>query len=134
MYMQIHTTLRISDGVVCPPKLRLKIFSTAAVDNLDHNLTSATATDSFHGTGISIIQHLLHDAEGVDRGVMVINANTSSSTISRSTVPLLPWTYTTVPAAALRSKEFIAPSANRSVTLTTACTLKSIDEAKKEQL
>ena len=56
------------DGVVCPPKLWRKVFSTVAVNNLDHNLTSATATDSFHGTGISVIQHLTHDAEGVGRG------------------------------------------------------------------
>ena len=74
----------------------VKFFSTAAVDNLDHNLTSATATDSFHGTGISFIQHLSHDAEEVDCGVMVINPNTSYSAISRSIVPL-PWTNTNVP-------------------------------------
>ena len=42
---------------VCPPKLKAKLFTTAAIDNLDHNPTSTTAQDSFHGTGISIFQH-----------------------------------------------------------------------------
>ena len=36
------------DGVVCPPKLHTGVLSTAVVDNLDHNPTSTTATDSFH--------------------------------------------------------------------------------------
>ena len=117
-------------SVVCPPKLHHKVFSIAAFDHLDHNLTSATATDSFHCTGISIIQHLSHDADRVDCGVMVINPDISFSTISRSIVPL-PWIYTNVPPAALRSKEFIAPSANSSVML---ATLKFIAEAKKKEL
>ena len=59
---------------------------------------------------------------------MVINPNTSSST--KSVVPL-PSTYTNVPPAALKSKEFTAPSVNSSVMLTT---LKSIADAKKEEL
>ncbi len=42
---------------VCPPKLKGKLFTTAAIDNIDHNLSSTTAQDSFHGTGISIFQH-----------------------------------------------------------------------------
>jgi len=54
------------DGVVCPPKLHTGVFSTAEVENLDHNTTSAMATDSFHGTGISIIQHLCHESRGCD--------------------------------------------------------------------
>ncbi len=45
-------------GIVCPPVLQNDIFTSAAIDNLDHNPTSASATDSFHGTCISIFQHL----------------------------------------------------------------------------
>ena len=45
---------RVED-VVCPPKLRSGLFTTGAVDNIDHNPSSATAKDSFHGTGISNI-------------------------------------------------------------------------------
>ena len=40
------------NGIVCPPKLRSKLFTTAAVDNIDYNPSSATAKSSFHGTGI----------------------------------------------------------------------------------
>ena len=36
------------DRVVCPLNLRLQLFTTAAVDNIDHNPSSTTANDSFH--------------------------------------------------------------------------------------
>ena len=45
------------EGVVCPPVLRKIIFTTAAMDNIDHNLTETTKTTSFHGTSISLFQH-----------------------------------------------------------------------------
>ena len=50
--------------VVCPPKLRHGLFTTGAVDNIDHNPSSATAKDSFHGTGISLMQHPSHTHGG----------------------------------------------------------------------
>ena len=43
-------------GVVCSAQLRKELFTSGALVDLDHNLTSSTATDSFHGTGISIFQ------------------------------------------------------------------------------
>lgn len=45
------------DDVVCPPKMRRGLFTTAAVDNIDYNPSSAKAKDSFHGSGISLMQH-----------------------------------------------------------------------------
>ena len=45
------------DRVVCPPSLRKHVFTTAALDNIDHNPSSTTADGSFHGTGISLFQH-----------------------------------------------------------------------------
>ena len=45
------------DGFVCPPSLKEDVFTTAAVDNIDHDPTSSTATKSFHGTSISIFQY-----------------------------------------------------------------------------
>ena len=36
-----------ADNVVCPPKMRRGLFTTGAVDNVDHNPTSTTARDSF---------------------------------------------------------------------------------------
>ena len=112
---------------MCPPKLRTGVFSTAEVDNLDHNPTSATATESFHGTGISIIQHLCHQSRGCGRDIMVINPHRSSST--RSVVPL-PSKYTNVPPAALKSKVFNAP-VNGPVALHT---LNYVEEAKMDEL
>ena len=55
-----------SDAVVCPPNLNQGLFTTAAVDNIDHNTSSTTATSSFQGTGISIFQHPNEHNSGVD--------------------------------------------------------------------
>lgn len=52
------------EGVVCPPKMRKGIFTTAAVDNIDHNPSSTTAKTSFHGTAITLMQHKLPDEVG----------------------------------------------------------------------
>ncbi len=44
-------------GVVCPPVIQENGFITGNLDNIDHNPTSATANDSFHGNAISLTQH-----------------------------------------------------------------------------
>ena len=41
---------------VCPPKLQKHTFTVSAIDNLNHNPSSSTSQNSFHGTGISIFQ------------------------------------------------------------------------------
>ena len=41
------------DSVVCPTKIRSNVFTTFAVDNIDHNPSSYSAKDSWHGTAIS---------------------------------------------------------------------------------
>ncbi|CAB4040991.1 Hypothetical predicted protein, partial [Paramuricea clavata] len=45
------------EKVVCSPTLCKDLFTTGAVDNIDHNPSSTTAQDSFHGIGISLFQH-----------------------------------------------------------------------------
>ena len=45
-------------GDVCPPKLKSGLFTTGCVDNIDHDPNSRKVQDSFHGTAISMIQHL----------------------------------------------------------------------------
>ena len=40
------------------------VFTTAAVDNIDHNPSSTTAQDSFHGTGISMFQNITSEKKG----------------------------------------------------------------------
>lgn len=52
------------EGVVCPPKMQKGIFTTAAVDNIDHNPTSTAAKTSFHGTAITLMQHKMPDEIG----------------------------------------------------------------------
>ena len=54
------------DGAVVPLYLEKYIFCTTAVDNIDHNPSSATANDSFHGTAASVNQHPVLDP-GVKR-------------------------------------------------------------------
>ena len=72
--MQISTNLANSvceryesEGLVCPPQLRKNVFTTAAMDNLDHNTSSTTAIDSFHGTAISLTNHVSHECRGESR-------------------------------------------------------------------
>jgi hypothetical protein len=52
-FLSLHT----KDGVVCPAILQKGLFTTSAVDNIDHNPSPTTATISCHGTGISVFQH-----------------------------------------------------------------------------
>ena len=36
-------------GLVCPKSLEPNIFTTATIDNIDHNSTSSTSQNHFHG-------------------------------------------------------------------------------------
>ena len=45
------------EGLVCPPSLKNGLFTTSAIDNIDHNPSSNTSRESFHGTSISVFQH-----------------------------------------------------------------------------
>ena len=40
--------------VVCPPKLKSGVFTTRALHNIEHNTSSNSAKDIFHGTPISL--------------------------------------------------------------------------------
>ena len=92
-----------AEDVVCPPRLRSGLFTTGAVDNVDHDPTSATAKDSFHGTGVSLVQHPSHTNGGTDRGVPIICQGGSST---KSVTPL-PSAYTMVRPSCTRSSETI---------------------------
>ena len=46
------------EKVVCPPEVKCSLFTTAAVDNIDHNPSSTSSHDAFHGTCISLSQHI----------------------------------------------------------------------------
>ena len=60
------------DGIVCPTKMRGGLLLMAAVDNLDYNHNATTANNSFHLTGISLIQHLFHTFGDHDLGILII--------------------------------------------------------------
>ena len=93
------------EQVVCPPMLKGSVFTTAAVDNLDHNPSATTAKDSFHGTGISLLQHPTSADEGVHSGTVIMGGNTGSKTVS-----CLPHFYTDVPPIISSVKESAVPA------------------------
>lgn len=65
-------TRAVEEEVVCPTTLRKGLFTTCAVDNLDHNPSATTAQSAFHGTGISLFQHPSIDEKGEDRNLIQI--------------------------------------------------------------
>lgn len=58
---------RKNADIFCPTNLHQDIFTVAALDNLDHNPTSRTASSSFYGTGISIFQFPSSQTPGLDQ-------------------------------------------------------------------
>ena len=60
--------------IVCSPTLKSNVFTTAALDNKDHNPSSTTAEGSFHGTGISLFQHPTMKNPGVERDIGKTNS------------------------------------------------------------
>jgi len=87
---------------VCPPTLKCGLFTTAAVDNLDHNPSSTTSTESFHGTGISLFQHPSLDCCGTPRSIPAVTNISCNKSLK---VPCLPSAYTTVMPAALHTQQ-----------------------------
>jgi hypothetical protein len=86
------------------------------VDNIDHNPSSATDKDYFHGTGISLMQHASHTHGETGRGVPVISQGVSAT---KSVTPL-PSAHTIVPPAGLKTQDFIAPGVHGPVSLPTS--------------
>ena len=111
------------EQVVCPSKLRGGVFTTAAVDNIDHNPSSTTSKASFHGTGISLFQHPTFPGQGVDRSIEI-----SGGSASQKTVGKLPNYYTDIqPVQSSTIKTSIPPS-----TLESLCREKSNQHIRKE--
>lgn len=77
-----------------------------ALDNLDHNPSSTTAKDSFHGTGISLFQFPTELSTG------------NPQVMELSTTKQLPDSYTTVPAVVLKKKQ--VPDINIAVSSSTS--------------
>ena len=48
-------------GIVLPTNVRQGVFSTMHFDNLDHNTRSNLSNNDFHGSCITITNHLSHE-------------------------------------------------------------------------
>ena len=80
---------RSLDNVV-PVNLSKNVFTTAAIDNIDHNPSSSTTTDSFHRSSVTIIQHS-------DSKVSIPPFQLSQMLWTQKVTTSLPETYTAVP-------------------------------------
>ena len=85
--------------MVCPRKMRSKVFATAAVDNIDHSPSTTTAKESFHGT--ALLQHPSFAGEGVDGSIVIVGG---SGDASPKTVGYLSHHYTDVPLSPASSR------------------------------
>ena len=48
-------------NTVCPPHMKRGVFTTSAVDNINHQTSATTARGSVNGTGISVFQQFQQD-------------------------------------------------------------------------
>jgi hypothetical protein len=117
-----------NDGVVCPLILRDGLFTTAAVDNIDHNPSSNTARDSFHGTGISLFQNRKKETDGTKRE----RANLQPGTANKK-IPQLPETYTILTPVAFKKKDPEIPETTGPLTCNTAPLEAALEDETKWQ-
>ena len=84
-------------------QLRKGLFTSGALDNLDHNLTSTTATDSFHGTAMSLFQSPTKSNPGYPQdGIRLISLEAKKKIV-------LPDNYTVVPAITFKKDKIQVP-------------------------
>ena len=106
------------EDVVCPLKLRTGLFTTAAVDNIDHNPSSIISHDSFHGTAISLVQHPTNQNKGERREVDSFDPTISAS----KKITHLPLSFSNVPPVALSGCELYALPVNTDMQAQTTTT------------
>ncbi|KAM3625711.1 uncharacterized protein V6R79_016387 [Siganus canaliculatus] len=92
----------VEDGVVCLTVLRKGLFTTSAMDNIDHNPTATTATASFHGTSVSAYQH-----PSKDKGEELRQLKFREE--KEKTVPELPDSFTNVQPTFFTKKKPFPP-------------------------
>ena len=68
------------------------------MDDIDHNPSSTTATESFLGTSISLIQHPSTTEEGHDMGQIILRESSPEKCVSS-----LPASYNNVPTVVSKS-------------------------------
>ena len=116
-----------SKGVVCPLVLRKNLFTTAAVDNLDHNPSSTTAQGAFHGTGISLFRNRETEIDGIVRQIPDIQPDRV-----RKQIPTLPESYTTLTPVTAKQDVVISPTQS-TLTCDTELVNTAIEEEAKWQ-
>ena len=93
--------------MVCPPTTRGRVFTTAAIDNIDHYPSSTTAKNSFHGPGNSLLQHPSFAGEGFDRSNVFAEGSVDASS---QNIGHLPHIYTDVPPVTTSIKYSTVPA------------------------
>ena len=86
------------EGVVCPSNLRKPVFTTAAVDNIDH------------GTAISLTNHVSDGSLGAE-----CNAIHSVNLARSKTIANLPTSYTVFSPASLHNQHPVVPQLLHSI-------------------
>ncbi|VDI17710.1 Hypothetical predicted protein [Mytilus galloprovincialis] len=94
----------VKDGIVCPINLLQNVFTSSAVDNIDHNPSSISSKDSFDGTGMSLFQHISEDVQGVVQTFLQSEPMLKCQSKRVSFLPL-PKSYSNLPPAVLRFNE-----------------------------
>lgn len=90
-------------------------FTTLAIDNIDHNPSSNTSIDSFHGTSISVFQHSTDEDFHQN---LKLRYTSGSDEKKKLPAPKLPAAYTSVfPTPALKPEAPIIPKAQKPVQL-----------------
>ena len=87
--------------------MRSNVFTTSAIDIIDHNPSSTTAKGSVHGTAISLLQHPSFTGEGVDRSIAIVGGSREASS---EMVGRLPHYYTDVPPVTTNMKIIYVPA------------------------
>lgn len=92
-----------AENIVCPMNLKHKLFTVAALDNIDHNPSATTTHDSFHGTSISVFQCPTSLNRGTERNPISLEKQHYGKKVFN-----LPQDYTDIaPARLLTSRPFV---------------------------
>jgi hypothetical protein len=113
-------------NTVCPPELKRCVFTTSAMDNVNHQTSATTAKSSFNGTSISVFQHFdsIEQATESEPALSLEEAPESpavTTNLSRKSLPKLPLSYTQVSPVTQGKLSCVVPSLARP--LTTECPL-----------
>lgn len=108
--------------------MRGSVFTTAAVDNIDHNPSSTTAKESFHGTAISLFQHPSFTGVGVSRSLVI--AGGSEKGCDKKIVINFPYHFTNIPIVTSTITNLTIPPAD----LLTLCREDITEHIKNEYL